>query len=228
LDSNIWDSLIKIQKGLEQKFDKTGSETIEDEMERFNHNGWTNRTWVSDSYRRAHLEIVDARESKGLWVMHCCIFPHFHNTGPIFGLDIVAGKRKITGFFHDYSPTSDITHPLIKKFEDISVEYDWNKNRDLPEWARAIFTKNMIAAGNISEDKEINQIIDICQRSTDFFLNNINEFNNTEHTDSSIVAQNRYSKYQKQNPQTPRSLKSLGLDPDDVDFFVDKILFPEY
>jgi hypothetical protein len=39
--------------------------------------------------------------------------------------------------------------------------------------------------------------------------------------------QNRYAFYQKQNPHTPRTMKSLGLNDKDVDFFVDKCLFPE-
>lgn len=48
-------------------------------MDRFNQPGWVNRVWTSDAYRRAHVDVVDARETKGLWMMHCCIFPHIHN-----------------------------------------------------------------------------------------------------------------------------------------------------
>ena len=40
-------------------------------------------------------------------------------------------------------------------------------------------------------------------------------------------AQNRYAHFQKQNPHTPRVMKSLGLDPEAVDEFQEKCLFPE-
>jgi hypothetical protein len=160
--------------------------------------------------------------------MHCCIFPHFHNNAPIFGLDVVAGKSKITGFFHDYSPTLDLSHPMIEKFKGIAAEYTWAKKRDLPEWAKAIFTGDMIAAGNITSKQEIDQILDICDISTQVFLDNIGKFNNTADDKHIIETHNRYSKYQKENPHTPKALKSLGLNPDDVDFFVDSILFPEF
>jgi hypothetical protein len=43
----------------------------------------------------------------------------------------------------------------------------------------------------------------------------------------SSYAHNKYAHYQKQNPHTPRTMKALGLDEQDVDFFVSKCLFPE-
>ena len=42
-------------------------------------------------------DVVDARESKGLWMMHVCIFPNLDNNGPIYGFDVIAGKNKMTG-----------------------------------------------------------------------------------------------------------------------------------
>ena len=38
-------------------------------MKQFNKKGWVNRTWKNDSIRRAHVDVVDARETKGLWMM---------------------------------------------------------------------------------------------------------------------------------------------------------------
>ena len=86
--SKVWDTLITIQQLLETEFDRTGIEQFEPGMDRFNQPGWINRVWTSDSYRRAHVDVVDARETKGLWMMHCCIFPHTHNPAPIFGFDV--------------------------------------------------------------------------------------------------------------------------------------------
>ena len=101
--SKVWDTLINIQNLLETEFGRTGTEIFELGMDRFNQPGWINRVWSSDLYRRAHVDVVDARDSKGLWMMHCCIFPHTHNPAPIYGFDVVAGKNKMTGCFHDYS-----------------------------------------------------------------------------------------------------------------------------
>ena len=112
--SSVWDTLIKIEQYLEYKFYATGSIIHEPAMARFNQPGWVNKVWASSRYRRAHIDVVDARETKGLWMMHCCIFPHTHNPAPIFGFDVIAGKNKITGCFIDYSPAGDITHPMIK------------------------------------------------------------------------------------------------------------------
>lgn len=225
--SKVWDSLIEIQKGLEEKFEATGTETFEDEMHRFNKQGWINRTWKSNSYRRAHIDVVDARNTKGLWMMHCCIFPHLTSNAPIFGLDMIAGKKKITGFFHDYSPTTEPAHPMIKDFGNTVSRYNWKKERDLPEWARAIFTENMIAAGNVTDDNELDQLINLSFDSTDYFLDNVGNFCDNTNKENVIAAQNRYAYFQKQNPHTPRTMKSLGLDGSDVDFFVNHCLFPD-
>jgi hypothetical protein len=227
LDSNVWDSLIKIQQGLEEKFQTTGTETFEDQMERFNKDGWINRTWESKLYRRAHIDVVDARNSKGLWMMHCCIFPHLDNDGPIFGLDVIAGKRKITGFFHDYSPTTNPEHHMISKFDKMVSEYNWKKERVLPDWAKAIFTESMVAAGNVTDQHELEQLIKLSFESADYYLGDIENYANTTSPKDAISAQNRYSHFQKQNPHTPRTMKSLGLNEEDVDFFVQKCLFPD-
>ena len=123
-------------------------------MERFNQPGWVNRVWTSDRYRRAHVDVVDARESKGLWMMHCCIFPHTHNPAPIYGFDVIAGKNKITGCFHDYSKAGDADHPMMQWFHDEVAKLEWRKQRALPEWATNIFSGSMVAAGNVSDEEE--------------------------------------------------------------------------
>ena len=59
--SKVWDTLITIQQLLETEFDRTGTEQFEPGMDRFNQPGWINRVWSSASYRRAHVDVVDAR-----------------------------------------------------------------------------------------------------------------------------------------------------------------------
>jgi phycocyanobilin:ferredoxin oxidoreductase len=227
LSSDVWQSLVKIQSMLEKQFQRTGTETKEENMDRFNRDGWINRTWTSNIYRRAHIDVVDAREEKGLWMMHCCIFPHLHSNAPIFGLDMIAGKRKITGFFHDYSPTTEPNHPMVNAFDTMVSDYNWKKERALPDWAKAIFTDSMVAAGNVSDEAELAALIELSSISIDLYLQTVGLHNNKSTEAETIAAQNRYAHFQKQNPHTPRTMKALGLDEEDVDFFVQKCLFPD-
>ncbi len=223
--NDVWSTLIDIQQLLEQSFDRTGSEIFEPGMDRFNQPGWVNRVWTSDRYRRAHVDVVDARESKGLWMMHCCIFPHIHNPAPIYGFDVIAGKNKITGCFHDFSPAGDSEHPLIDWFAEEAQKLQWNKTRKLPEWAERIFTGSMIAAGNVQDEAELNQIIDLVKRTTDVYLKVVGESNNK--ATNTKDAQNYYAQNQKLNPHTPKVMASLGLNEDDVKVFIQECLFPE-
>lgn len=225
--SEVWNTLELVKEQLIEKFEETGYEVFEPGMDRFNQPGWVNRVWSSDSYRRAHVDVVDARESKGLWMMHCCIFPRLDNNGPIFGLDVIAGKKKITGFFHDFSPTVESNHQMIYQFGERVNRLEWNKSRELPDWARAIFTEHMVAAGNINSNTELEQIVELSQNSIVEYLESIGDFNWEADTDEVKKAQNRYAHYQKQNPHTPKTMTSLGLNEDDVKIFIQDCLFPD-
>ena len=223
--SKVWDTLIDIQHLLEDSFDRTGTEIHEPGMDRFNQPGWVNRVWSSDIYRRAHVDVVDARESKGLWMMHCCIFPHIHNPAPIYGFDVVAGKNKITGCFHDYSNAGDPEHPMMDWFADEVNKLDWNRTRKLPDWAERIFSPSMVAAGNVQEEEELEQIFAMARTTLKHYLGCVGDTNNT--ANNTTEAQNYYCENQKQNPHTPRVMVSLGLSEEDVTTFIQDCLFPE-
>jgi len=222
--SQVWNTLIEVKELLEKRFSETGTEVFETGMDRFNQPGWINRVWTSKNYRRAHIDVVDARDTKGLWMMHCCVFPHTHNPAPIFGFDVVAGKNKITGCFIDYSPTTNPTHPMLRYFAQEVSRYEWNKPRKLPEWAERIFSKSMIAAGNVSDETELAQIASLAQILVNHYTECVGE---TNAKGDSREAQNFYAINQKQNPHTPKVMASLGLNEDDVRVFIQECLFPE-
>jgi phycocyanobilin:ferredoxin oxidoreductase len=207
------------------EFSKTGVEVHEPGMDRFNQPGWVNRVWQSDRYRRAHVDVVDARLTKGLWMMHCCVFPHTHNSAPIFGFDVIAGKNKITGCFIDYSPTVDREHPMIKYFAEEVSRYEWIKKRELPDWAQRIFSTHMVAAGNVSKEEELSQITELANTLVNHYLETVGETNNT--VADTTFEQNYYAQNQKQNPHTPKVMVSLGLSEEDVTVFIQDCLFPE-
>lgn len=223
--SKVWDTLIEIEKLLEHSFNSSGKEVFETGMARFNQPGWVNRVWSSSSYRRAHIDVVDARTTRGLWMMHCCIFPHTHNGAPIFGFDVIAGKNKVTGCFHDYSPSADKQNPMLDWFEHESKQLEWNKTRKLPDWAERIFSPSMIAAGNVSDEAELDQILALAKTTSHHYLSTVSEFNNS--VEDATDAQNYYCENQKQNPHTPKTMAALGLNEADVRVFIQDCLFPE-
>lgn len=225
MESKVWDTLIEVQHLLEESFAKTGVEVNEPGMDRFNQPGWVNRVWKSDRYRRAHVDVVDARLTKGLWMMHCCIFPHTTDPSPIYGFDVIAGKNKITGCFHDYSKAGDPNHPMMQWFADYVSNFEWRKERALPEWATNIFSPSMVAAGNVQDEEELEQIIAMAKDTIEHYLSTVGETLGT--VENTTDAQNYYAQNQKQNPHTPRVMVSLGLSEEDVQVFIQECLFPE-
>lgn len=188
-----------------------------------NHNfDWPNYVYGSSVFRRAHLDIVDARDTKKLYMMHLCIFPHTNDSSPIYGFDLIAGPTKVTGAFHDFSAGYDKNHPMMDWFANRVSGLEWSKKRELPEWARNIFSDSMIAAGNINTVQELDTILELANETLTYYLNNVGTFSDIDSTD----AQNWYCHNQRQNPHTPKVMQSLGFDADTVSRFISSCLFP--
>ena len=222
----IWERLIKLEKEIIEVLDKHLVEYNEPGMDRFNNPNWTNRTWKNKSIRRAHVDVVDARESKGLWMAHICLFPMLENGGPIYGFDIIAGKKKVTGAFHDFSPLLQKEHPLTKWFIEENKWFKPSKERELPDWAKAIFSGGMIAAGNVQEERELNQICTLAVSNLNAYIDKIGHFNSDSKKEDVIKAQNFYCENQQKNPHTPRVMQTLGLPEEDIKLFCADNLFP--
>ena len=227
--SKVWDALIDLKEHYIETFDRVAEEYQEPGLGRFNHpsGGWVNRVWRSDNFRRAHVDVVDARKEKKIWMMHVVVLPHTNNDGPIYGFDVVAGEKLMTGAFHDFSPTVNFEHDMMEYFSETVKPLQWKRERQLPEWAKAIFSDDMVAASAVKQQHEIEQVIDTAKTTLDYFIENIGKYNNHANIELGAAAQNHYAHYQKQNPHTPRVMKSLGLDENDVDEFIQKALFPE-
>ena len=226
--SILWNHLIQCQNDIIDIFNDRAVEFDEPGLAHFNSDTWVNRVWHNDSVRRAHIDVVDARESRGLWMMHVCVFPVLDNNGPIYGFDVIAGKNKMTGAFHDFSASSGgEDHPMIDGYKEAVAEFIPSKQRQLPEWATNIFTDKMLAAGNVSSEEEAVAIIDLALNNLRAYFDEIGEFDGTGDRDITIAAQNYYCHNQQQNPHTPRTMKSLGLDEADVDRFCTDMLFPK-
>jgi hypothetical protein len=194
---------------------------------------WDNLVYNGKGSRRAHIDIVDKRKEKKLYMMHLCVFPSIYSSAPIYGFDLIAGPNKVTGAFHDFSPIK-CDHPLNDIFYNRVKGYSWSKKRELPEWAKAIFSENMVSAGNIRDSKELDEVLNLSVCNLLEYLDYLE--GETEIVSSAeqlkiitdyTEAQNRYCHFQKQNPHTPRVMESLGYDPDTVNRFIQTCLFPE-
>jgi Ferredoxin-dependent bilin reductase len=221
--NNIQLSLIDISQLFKYNFKHTGEEIHIPEADQFNKPGWYNTTWESELYRKAHVNIIDALDTRGLWMMHCCIYPHYHNPAPIFGFDVFAGKNKITGCFHDFSPVTD-GHPLSYWFSHESAKLSWNKKRELPDWAKRIFSDDIVAAGNVSSDDELSQISGMIANTLNAYLGSIKDTNNT--VDDISFHHHHYIENQRLNPHNPNVLTLLGLSNQEANMYIDNCLFP--
>ncbi len=225
MNYNIWDIAEEVQKNTLLVLNSVC--TPKDDKFFIDHSkydfDWKNYVFESDKIRRAHVEIVDARATRKIWVMHFCIFPHYNDPAPIFGFDIVAGQNKITGLFHDFSKVID-NHSLSDYFDAQSASLKLSKPRSLPDWCKPIFSDSMIAAGNVGveEFKNINVI----------YFQNLFTYLSSVGLDRSKIfnfvdEHNRYCHYQKQNDKTPAMMHSLGIDKELFKNFMDVVLFPE-
>ena len=227
--SVIWNKLVDCQNEIIDIFEENASEIEEPGLANFNQpdNGWINRVWANNSVRRAHIDVVDARDSKGLWMMHVCCFPVLNNDAPIYGFDVIAGKNKMTGAFHDYSPSCTFDHPMVEGYKESVEDFIPSKQRELPEWARNIFTNKMLAASNVKTEEEAVAIIQIALDNLRAWFDEVPQFDGLGNRDEVVAAQNYYCHNQQQNPHTANVMKSLGLPEDDVEIFCRDMLFPK-
>ena len=228
--SVIWNKLIETQDIILGIFDEFAVEKNEETLNKFHQpeNGWLNKVWANPHVRRAHIDVVDVRDSKGLWMMHVCCFLTLTNDAPIYGFDVIAGKNKMTGAFHDFSASSGgEDHPLVDWYQDAVADFIPSKKRELPEWARNIFSPSMIAAGNVSTEEEATAICDLAVANLRTWFESVPQYTGNATQELTAGAQNYYCHNQQQNPHTPRTMKSLGLNEADVDEFCADALFPK-
>ena len=218
----IWNKIEELAKQFEDRFNSSGEPILNSISTEYE---WHNQLWSAPRYRRAHIEIVDNRETHKIFILHCTVFPHFNDPSPIFGFDAVCGANKITGAFHDFSSAGNSSHYMMQWFANEANKYGWLKPRDLPEWAKSIFSPSMVAAGNIREGKELDDLCQLALDSLDYYLKNVG--NTQQDTADFHMAQNRYCHYQKQNPQVIRSMVSMGIPEDTIKRFIREVLFPE-
>jgi len=225
--TSLWNRLNNYATQISNKFDeyfiKYDNPKYDDSLK---FSGWKDDFWYSDKIQKAHLKTITPQDGKGLWLMHINVFPKPGIELPILGFDIVAGPKKITGSFMDYSPLHGFPHPYNEYMENITKNVKWIKARELPNWAQEIFSSNMIAVGNINTEEELNLFIDITYHLTDYYLENL-EKNSWDNGRDTTPLLNRYCINQKKNPHLHRSILAMGISEENKDRYVNDVLFEE-
>jgi len=217
--TTTWDKVVPLSEKIIQLFDQNFTK----EKTTTEFDGWEDHFWSSDSIRKCHLKTIDHRESRKMWLMHINIFPRAQYNLPILGFDIVAGPRKITGAFFDYSNCT--YHPYGDYLEVSTKNLNWNKPRELPEWAREIFTPDMIAAGNI-QGEEVDQLCEVTYDLIRHYIENLKD-NAVASSRNFSDWHNLYCKNQKKNPHLHRSILQMDISEEDKNRYVNEILFEE-
>jgi hypothetical protein len=215
----LFDKVIACADAINRKFAETGAlGTV------YRTDLLSDKEYSSLRYRRAHISIVDARETKKLYLLHVTVFPHLNDPSPIYGFDIVCGPTKVSGAFHDFSISGDPISPMWLWFNAKVHGLEWNKPRELPEWGKQIFSPAMVAIGAVGEE-ELDEFIRIGLETLEFYLKTVGI--DQQDVADFHMAQNRYCHYQKQNPRTPASLQHLGFTEQEAVDYVQTKLFPE-
>ena len=206
---NYKDILNKIASELQGTLERSGG--IEIPTEEF---GWSNKRYVGDNYRLAHIERYS---DSNLEVLHFTCFPNPTFQHPIFGFDIITTDKKPLAAFMDWSPVDNTTR--------IKSGYKYEKEYPLPDWAKAIFSETPLAI--IPNDSEIDTLsYDVTQNFEIYLdiLNNSKE--DLNRVDYIIAAQNRYCENQQKNERTFNVLKAK-LGKERAKYFMETILFPK-
>ena len=227
--TKIFEPLIHLKDNIIQTLNESGTEFFETKLNPFNRpqQNWVNRVWQGPHFRRAHLDVVDARKESDFWVMHLCLFPHLHADAPIYGMDFIASHKLITGAFLDYSPTTAHQHNMLQDFNQHLENIHWKRERKIPDWGQPIFSKYMLAVSAIKQPHEIKQLIDITKKTLQHYIENISHYNHVANIEDVKQAHNHYCR-QQQNPQvrSPRVMKALNINLDELNTFIEKCLFP--
>ncbi len=84
----------------------------------------------------------------------------------------------------------------------------------------------MIAAGNVREERELEQICTLALSNLNAYIDKIGHYNSDSNEEDVIRAQNFYCENQQKNPHTPKTMQSLGLPEEDIKLFCADNLFP--
>lgn len=172
-----------------------------------------NRCYQTPEFRKMHLEL--AHIGSGLDILHCVMFPRPEYDLPMFGTDLVGGrKNNISAAIVDLSPTNTAQRLPYQYCEALNTlpPCTFSQPRELPQWG-TIFSEFCLFVKPVNAEEE------------DLFLARVQAFL-TIHCQLAIATcptpeklpdllegQQRYCKKQQQNDKTRRVLeKAFGTE----------------
>lgn len=201
--------LNKIASELQGTLEQSGG--IEIPTEDF---GWSNKRYVGDNYRLAHIERYS---DSNLEVLHFTCFPNPTFQHPIFGFDIITTDKKPLAAFMDWSPVDNTTR--------IKTGYKYEKDYPLPDWAKIIFSETPLAI--VPTDNEMNTLSNDITSNFQIYLDILNNSKEAlDRVNYIIAAQNRYCENQQKNQRTYNVLKAK-IGEERAKYFINNILFPK-
>lgn len=217
----MWDRFIDLQNSFEQSFSKHAETFDNGEAYQSFH---TNIFFRSDKLELGHISVIDKREDRGMWMMHVAAFAKPEHTMPIFGYDVICGKKKVTGCFHDISPTVGDSN-TAKTFAKVTEKFTAKRERELPEWAKQIFSPNMIAVGQ-PDETETDELVEIGSFMLSEWLQELSDTApSKQYITAHETAKAKYCENQLKNDNSRNVMVALGMDEQYVKRFK-RIQFP--
>ena len=184
-----------------------------------------NYCYQTPQFRKLHLEL--ARIGKNLDILHCVMFPRPNFRLPILGIDIVAGRGKISAAIVDLSPISrdrTLPDPYPKRISNLPP-VTFSQPRELPAWGK-IFSDFCVFVRPVTPEEEGAFLSQVTQYlSIHCELAKAAEPVGTIEEEAAILAgQRHYCLKQQQNDKTRRVLEN-AFGPEWADRYVRTMLF---
>jgi len=185
---------------------------------------WVNRVFTAPSFRRAHVEWLEILDVFA--VAHVVILPRLNDPAPIFGFDMIAGRKQATGIFLDFSPV--VAGPCVPDLNAVipqSVRDGFSNLRVRPVWGN-IFSPEFFAIRPTSID-EIELALSLADTASRVYLDCLGARRPVlSAPDRNVVnGHAAYGHAQRLNPHTFNML-SRYIGPQQARVFIDDVLFP--
>jgi hypothetical protein len=211
----LWSEFVKLKNEMTRVFTFHCDSPRIDHREDLGHYNWY---WKNEYLEHGHITIVDKTEEKGLWLLHVNAYSRPEYPMPIYGFDVICSKNKVTGCFHDLSPTG---------YNDIPMqEYPLSKERSLPDWAKEIFSDGMIAAGNVVDEEESAGLIEMGADNLHTWFYVASALEPIKPSRAYAHARSKYCQNQLLNPHSFAVMLKLGFPEDYLRNFKTNYQYP--
>ena len=166
-----------------------------------------NRCYQSPQFRKMHLEL--AKVGRGVDILHCVMFPNPYYALPMFGCDIVAGKKGVSAAIADLSPTNpELT--LSNEYNQALSQLEtpnFSDQRELPEWGDIFSDYCLFIRPHTQEEEKL-----FLQRVGNFLRVHCQQADQSQTVSNkerelNIQGQQYYCEKQQQNDKTRRVLE---------------------